>query len=55
VWDVNVGGGVIALVVWMARIYSRLAVPTSKIWYDDFVITVAMVRPKKYDASPQQY
>ncbi|KIX09440.1 uncharacterized protein Z518_00520 [Rhinocladiella mackenziei CBS 650.93] len=43
----GVGGGAVALVVFVVRICAKFIVPAASIGYDDFNIAVAMVRSRK--------
>ncbi|OAP59241.1 hypothetical protein AYL99_06539 [Fonsecaea erecta] len=37
------GGGAVALIIYMIRIFAKLKVPAAKIGYDDITITIAMI------------
>jgi hypothetical protein len=37
------GGGAVAFIIFILRIYAKIVVPAAKIGYDDYCISVAMV------------
>lgn len=38
------GGGAVAFIFFLTRIYAKLTVPAAQLGYDDLCITIAMVR-----------